>query len=123
MPLPAAKLSKLALVKGGKFMLASMAALQPPTAFGASEYPNMSDVSLSFTWSPPATGPAPESYRLLFYTEATGNIQIIGSDTLAVIDGVPFNTYWTANVWSQFGEQESEFSAYTYGTTSSGSYP
>lgn len=123
MPLAVAKLSKLALSKGSKFMLASMAALQPPTSFGAGEYPSFSDVSLSFTWSPPTTGPVPDAYRFEFVTDSLGTIQLTGSDTLAVIDGVPFDAYWTANVWSRLGEQESEYSAFTYGTTSSGSYP
>lgn len=123
MPLAAAKLSKLALSKGGKFMLASVAALQPPTSFYANEYPSSVDSSLEFHWSPPGSGPAPDAYRFVFSSGITGTIEILGAGRVQGISSIPFNTYWTANVWSRLGEQESEFSNFLYGITSSAPYP
>ena len=125
MPLAVAKISKLALAKGGKFMLPLLGALglQPPTSFSVSEYDFGSSISLSFSWGPPATGPSPDAFRFVFNNDSLGTVELIGIDTTAAIDGLPFNSYWTANVWSRLLADESQYSAFQYGTTSAGTYP
>lgn len=97
--------------------------LQAPTDFNSGETPGPTDVSVNFSWSPPTSGPAPSAYRFVFNSDITGSLELLVTDTVASIGGVPFNIYWTAYVWSRLGEQESENAAFTYGTTSSGSYP
>lgn len=108
MPLPAAKISKLALVKGGKFMLPSGAnVLLPPQNIGWNYYSQTSDVlNLEFYWSPPPGGA--DGYLIEFDSMATGYMTFETGDLTFLIESVPlYEEQWTATFESQRGDDRS----------------
>jgi hypothetical protein len=129
MSLAVAKTSKLALAKGGKFMLPLLGALglQPPTNFDALLTDTENDVNFEFTWNPPSSGISPESYIMEFYTLFTGEMEFfITSEEPrnVVIYSIPYGLEWNAVLFSRVETLELTSTPVTLsGITPEPSYP
>jgi hypothetical protein len=123
----AAKTSKLALAKGGKFMLPVAAGIvgdfiMPPVDFSFSDTEGAGSYRLFFTWGAPTSGVAPEQYLFDYYTALTGWVNyIINPPEPREFEwsSVPYGTEWQANIYSQ----NVTLSLLSYAVTLTGTIP